>query len=264
MVSLHSFALSPAVPLQSGPQATLPSTSSGLRQHFSSPCKARNVRKSPQFISIPGQNNKCQQLLDCLNNLLSHQQSPSLSHGESSASQPQLNNHTLDALPEYQSAPGDCIQHNIPDDDNYFPNTENNFTTPVKTSCHSDNWKKVIPILVEPFVQYITWMISKPIPLPSLVISFCVQECALKKNMLICLYFDHTYAHYTCAIVPLTCTLDFCCITVHSYKCSSHTQVLLCCSPFPTASSQPWMAAPWSCFLSIVHGLNDPAMPSMC
>ena len=71
--SASPFLIFPMTPKPApGARAALPSTSRGLGQHFTSPKKKRNPRKSQTLVSIPGQAKKRQRLRDRLNDLLNH------------------------------------------------------------------------------------------------------------------------------------------------------------------------------------------------
>ncbi|KIJ08570.1 hypothetical protein PAXINDRAFT_88681, partial [Paxillus involutus ATCC 200175] len=56
--------------------------------------------------------------------------------------------------------------------------------------CLFNNWKTVIPTLVQPFLQYLMQTLGKPVNIPSSSLSHCAQACELKQTMLICLYFN--------------------------------------------------------------------------
>ncbi|KAI6022997.1 hypothetical protein PISMIDRAFT_115437 [Pisolithus microcarpus 441] len=50
------------------------------------------------------------------------------------------------------------------------------------------NWRVVIPSLIEIFLHYLTWMMGKPISTPPSTMSRCVQACETKTSVVLCLY----------------------------------------------------------------------------
>ena len=179
--------------LYSRQRGTLPSTSTGLGQHFTSPRKVRDARKAKAFVTIPGRHNKRQRLLDRLEDLLNHNAvNPSVSRAPSLPEVPPddgLVSHD-DTLPGTQCGVEDTtgVQYDILND-NVFPDPNCN-PTPATRTHRSDAWKKIVPTMIEPFLQYITQTLGKPAPPPSATISCCQQGCIPKKMTLICLYFD--------------------------------------------------------------------------
>ncbi|KAI5989499.1 hypothetical protein EDD15DRAFT_2108034, partial [Pisolithus albus] len=113
--------------------------------------------------------------------------------------------------------------------DDYYDVLETDVPTPtVKKSSPSSlfqNWKAVIPTLVEIFLSYLTCTMGKPIPTPSSTMSHCLQACETKTSVVVCLYLDH-----------------FRSIPVYSCKCASLPQVLLHHGLFPASPSQPRVA----------------------
>ncbi|KIJ19343.1 hypothetical protein PAXINDRAFT_7830 [Paxillus involutus ATCC 200175] len=83
------------------------------------------------------------------------------------------------------------VEYNIPDDNNDIISALAPASTGNSQPCLFDNWKTVIPTLVQPFLQYLTQMLGKPVNIPSSSISDCAQACELKQTMLVCLYFNH-------------------------------------------------------------------------
>ncbi|KIK99116.1 hypothetical protein PAXRUDRAFT_113887, partial [Paxillus rubicundulus Ve08.2h10] len=54
------------------------------------------------------------------------------------------------------------------------------------------SWKTLIPTFIDPILQYLTWMLGKPVSPPNSMISHCVHlgACEFKKTILICLHFN--------------------------------------------------------------------------
>ena len=130
-----------------GTCSALPSTSKGLGIHFSSPCKARNPKKTQTFVNIPGCETRHQRLLTHLDDLLQKWPANTPAHNGGS-------------IPEaVTSAPESPIHDDAPLDYN-FPEDilDPSDTTPTSVSIatrassnHYENWKKTIPTLIPPF-----------------------------------------------------------------------------------------------------------------
>ncbi|KIK91339.1 hypothetical protein PAXRUDRAFT_149701, partial [Paxillus rubicundulus Ve08.2h10] len=115
----------------------------------------------------------------------------------------------------------------VPDDNNNIISTLAPASTGSSQPCLFNNWKTVIPTLIQPFLQYLMQMLGKPDNIPSSSISHCPQACKLKQTMVLCLYFDHKSPFL---------------VTVQTCKCTSLPQVLLYYGLFLMAPSQPCMA----------------------
>ncbi|KIN99430.1 hypothetical protein M404DRAFT_30479 [Pisolithus tinctorius Marx 270] len=198
-----------------GTRRSLPSTSFGLGQHFSSPTKRHNKRKTQTNVIIPGQSAKWQCLLQQLSDLLNHKSSPSpLSTINSPPPEPTI----PDALDDT-----DTIQHS---GDELSPKDVADYSMPsVAVDRLYDNWMAVIPTIIEPYLQYMAETVGKPLITYDKPLSGCQAGCELKHSSLLCLYFDR-----------------FATVTVLSCVCTSLPQLLLHSGLFPTAPSQPRLA----------------------
>ncbi|KAI5997612.1 hypothetical protein F5J12DRAFT_686747, partial [Pisolithus orientalis] len=54
-----------------------------------------------------------------------------------------------------------------------------------------DNWMAVIPMIIEPYLQYMAETVRKPLITYDKPLSGCQAGCELKHSSLLCLYFDH-------------------------------------------------------------------------
>ncbi|KIJ59342.1 hypothetical protein HYDPIDRAFT_170842 [Hydnomerulius pinastri MD-312] len=133
-----------------GTRATLPSTATGLGQHFTSPSKAKDKRKSQTYVPIPGHEVKRQRLLGRLDDLLNHktknpQKIPPADLQGPSSSKLAPNE---DKLPQ---ATVDNAEYNAPADEDF---SELNALAPaVNTATRLfQSWKTVIPTLIDPFL----------------------------------------------------------------------------------------------------------------
>ncbi|KIJ09255.1 hypothetical protein PAXINDRAFT_17653 [Paxillus involutus ATCC 200175] len=163
-----------------GTRAALPSTKTGLGQHFSSPHKVKDKQKTQTYVSIPGREHKHQRLLDHMEDLLNHKEN-------FVKSTPLDDNQGLDHSP---SVPHEAegsefhVEYNVPDDNNNIISAPAPASTGSSQPRPFNNWKTVIPTLVQPFLQYLTQTLGKPVNIPSSSISCCAQACELKQTML--------------------------------------------------------------------------------
>ncbi|KAG6374455.1 hypothetical protein JVT61DRAFT_4497 [Boletus reticuloceps] len=208
-----------------GTRAALPSTTTGLGQHFTSPRRACDPKKSQQYVTIPGCHNKRQRLLNRLEELLNHK-NDLISHPDPGSSAGHLEDSKFpddDPPRAFDDADDDTMFHTEDDD-----NVGDVQTIPAAQSYaprQSEKWKALIPTLIDPYLQYITRTMGKPTPMPTLTLSCCKRGCVPKSVGLVCLYYDH-----------------FSTVTVHSCQCASLPQVLMHAGLFPTAPSQPRLA----------------------
>ncbi|KIK12771.1 hypothetical protein PISMIDRAFT_120274 [Pisolithus microcarpus 441] len=180
-------------------------------------------------VSIPGRNNKHQRLLKQLEDLLNptQQAKSGTAHDPAATTNPESDTAGGDNVPSESLGIVDGPEFKVSDD--YYDVLETSTPTPtVKKSSPSSlfqNWKAVIPTLVETFLSYLTRTMGKPISTPPSTMSHCMQGCETKTSVVICLYFDH-----------------FCSIPVYLCKCASPPQVLLHHRLFPASPSQPHIA----------------------
>lgn len=166
-----------------GIRHALPSTMLGMGQHFSSPKKRWDKRKTQTIVTIPGQSAKRQQLLQQLNDLFDHKMSSPL---PSRTTSPPPEGDVTDALD------GTMIQH--PGDEPVLEDTTSDYPAPsIAASWLYDSWTAVIPTIIEPFLQYLTEMIGKPLTSHDSVLFSChgTATCEPKHSSILCLYFDH-------------------------------------------------------------------------
>ncbi|KAG6374277.1 hypothetical protein JVT61DRAFT_4299 [Boletus reticuloceps] len=134
----------------SAARATLPSKSSGLGQHYTSPCKTKGPKKTQTHVVIPGCASKRQQLIGRLKELLRDDQSAP-SQASSAATPDPVSNH-VDESP----LPADNLSQFFEEDNHQAPPSPSLITVAKARSRHSTSWKAVIPTLVESYLQYIS------------------------------------------------------------------------------------------------------------
>lgn len=168
---------------QPGTCRALPSTMHGMGQQFSSPKKWRDKRKTQTSVTIPGQSAKRQQLLQQLNNLFNHKSS---SPPPSGANSPLLEEDITDTLDDTQ-----MIEHLA---DELTPeDTTSNYSAPsMAVNRLYDSWTAVIPTIIEPFLQYLSETIGRPLTSCDGPLFSCHASgtCEPKRSSLLCLYFN--------------------------------------------------------------------------
>jgi len=155
----------------------------GMGQQFSSPKKRRDKRKTQINVTIPGQSAKRQRLLQQLNNLFDHNSSSPPPSGTNS---PPLEENVVDTLDGTQT-----IQH--PADEPTLEDVASNYSAPsMAVGQLYDSWMAVIPTIIEPFLQYLTETIRKPLTNHDNLLFGChgTGICEPKHSSLLCLYFD--------------------------------------------------------------------------
>ncbi|KAG1735673.1 uncharacterized protein EDB91DRAFT_1348200 [Suillus paluster] len=204
--------------------------SSGLGQHFVSPRKARDKRKTQVLVKLPGAELKRRRLLSQMQRLMDPTSSkPGRSLGTTlegpsgEADNINLTNDFDFAGAEVETA--HAVSSDRPADSETSPSKRR--TLPDKsTGTLYANWKKLIPTLVDPQLKYYARTLGQALETTHNVISACgTLSCAQRRTSILCLFFDR-----------------FISIDVLSCECSSLPQVLLHHGLFPTAPSQPRMA----------------------
>ena len=162
--------------------------------HFSSPCKARNKKKTSTVVNIPGHASKCQKLRDELQALLA----------PPPFEPPVSENHVFQAASP--SPKPTELQENLPMEleDTSFK-TEVHCDSPavecICTSCSTSslcaNWKAIIPTIIKLFINYTAATLSKPLSVLGSSISSCAAHCQEQKSTaVLCLCFDCKYLQY--------------------------------------------------------------------
>jgi len=169
-----------------GTRRALPSTTLGMGQQFSSPKKRRDKRKTQTSVTIPGQSAKRQRLLQQLNDLFDHKSSSPPPSGTNS---PPPEEDVADTLDGTQT-----IEH--PADEPTPERDTRNYSAPsMAVGRLYDSWTTVIPTIIEPFLQYLTETIGKPLTSHDDPLFGChaTGTCELKRSSLLCLYFDRAF-----------------------------------------------------------------------
>jgi len=164
----------------SGTQAALPSTTKGLGHHFASPHKKRNPQKTQTFVSFPGQVNKCQCLLNRLDNLFNHKtacESPGCEAG-------------LDAAPENFTLEMEVIENMVQEADDHEPTDCPPLLQQACLDHLFSHWKSVISTIFCPYLEYLGEMLGRLLTWHPSSLSACLQDCNKWSTNITCLYFD--------------------------------------------------------------------------
>ena len=106
-----------------------------------------------------------------------------------------------------------------------------------------DQWKKVLPQLVQSLLSYISTTLGKKWITVTNVASQCRQpgSCTIRNKEVLCLFLSRKW----CCHIPtnaLTSLVDFETLEIISCECQDVLQTLVCNGLFPTSPSQPRMA----------------------
>jgi hypothetical protein len=105
-------------------------------------------------------------------------------------------------------------------------------------------WLKLLPSLVESFLSYLNFSTGRVVTPVGDLCSQCTQAgCQSKSAKITCLYFDRKCVNPNSIAIPEICLVDFRTIQVTGCLCQTLPQVLVANGLFPTAPSQPRMAA---------------------
>ncbi|KAG2739058.1 hypothetical protein P692DRAFT_20756820 [Suillus brevipes Sb2] len=191
---------------------------SGLGQHFVSPRKARDKRKTQTLVALPGAQLKRRHLLAQMQRLMDPTSSQTVCSPRTTLGSPS----------------GEADDMNIPNDFD-FAGAEDQTSEEVFSERRTDieasprkrrilpdkstdtlyaNWQKLVPTLIDPQLSYYARTLGQALEKTHDVISACgTHTCAYKRTNMLCLFFDSNLA-----------------------------QVLLHHGLFPTSPSQPRMA----------------------
>jgi len=173
-----------------GSCCALPSTTMGMGQHFLTPKKQRNKKKTQTCVVLLGQSAKWQCLLQHLNDLFNNKPS----------CKPPLSPSSVHLL-EYG-----IVNPSSPVDDTTFLTDEpshednNDFSVPGGNTVDqlSYSWSMVIPTITESYLHYLTVSIGKPLSAHDMSLCHCQGDCEPKHSTLLCLYFNHMSLTLAC------------------------------------------------------------------
>lgn len=178
--------------MSSTSRGSLVSASTGVGQHFSTPPRKRDKRKTQIIAHIPGQSTKRARLLSELTALLEHPSQTATPQSISTSSMPDGN---IQADTTFTSEFTDEIASDI----HWHEASPRSSDAPHRrdptdsSSRLSKRWQNVIPTIVGPYVKYLTQTLGKPLVTSNTVLSGCSREpCERKRASIVCLYFDRT------------------------------------------------------------------------
>jgi len=124
-----------------------------------------------------------------------------------------------------------------------FPRKSRGFLPNNDAHRLSDQWKKVLPELVESLLLYISTTLGKKWITVTDVAPECRQpsSCTVRKREVLCLFLCREWWFHILT-TALTSLADFETLHVFSCECQDVLQTLVCNSLFPTSPSQPRVA----------------------
>ena len=176
--------------MSSTSRGSLVSSSTGVGQHFSSPHKKRDKRKTQTVAHIPGQSTKRARLLSELTALLEQPSQTATPQSIPTSSTP---NGNVEPDIMFSSKFTDEMARGIHEAPPQAPEAPRHRDLTVSSSRLSKRWQNVIPTMVEPYVKYLTQTLGKPLVTSNTILSGCSREpCERKRASIVCLYFDRT------------------------------------------------------------------------
>ncbi|KAG1853791.1 hypothetical protein C8R48DRAFT_776949 [Suillus tomentosus] len=206
--------------------------SSGLGQHFVSPRKTRDKRKTQTLVEFPGAELRRRRLLNQMQRLMNPTSSPT-GHPPTAPGSPSVEAEVNNMLDDLDFVDVGSVEvemskessSDMPSNSEILPQKRRILPDKSAEALYG-NWRKVIPTLVDPQLKYYARTLGQALEKTHDVISACgTHSCVQKTTNMLCLFFDR-----------------FVTIHVLSCECSSLPQVLLHHGLFPTAPSQPRMA----------------------
>ncbi|KAF8124776.1 hypothetical protein EV363DRAFT_1177524 [Boletus edulis] len=216
------------MPPRPGTRRAQPSTGS-LGRQFDSPKRPRNKQYTRRLVKIPGQAARHQAHIERLDQLL----------GRTNGSVPQSpvvrSTDSLETVQEesYEFSVGDdapsCDM--VIEEEDHLKAASEVISIPSKPHTRRIlpdqtaerlycNWRALLPMLVQPYLEYSTRTLGKALETLPAIMSRCKHiPCERKSNQVLCLLFD-----------------------LASCKCATLPQILLYFGLFPTSPSQPNMA----------------------
>ena len=165
-----------------------PITTKGLGQHFTSPRKPQNKKKTSNALLVPGQASKWRKLLDELNDLLEARTSEPSPSGIAKAASPPLQHEELLEAP---TEPEDISF--IDDDQPCIATTEHTRTSRHAASTISmyAGWKALILTIINPFLKYTAATLGQPLVMLGSRLHSCTSQCLDQKlTSIFCLFLD--------------------------------------------------------------------------
>jgi hypothetical protein len=172
--------------------------SSGLGQHFVSPRKARDKRKTQTLVEFPGAELRRRRLLAQMQRLMdptlpNSGYSPGIALGSTSGGVANAN--TPNEL-EFAGTDFEMLEESSSDRPvNLESSPHKRRILPDKsTDTLYTNWHRLIPTLVDPQLQYYARTLGQALERTQDVISACgTLSCAQKRTNLLCLFFNSKY-----------------------------------------------------------------------
>ena len=172
-----------------------PITTRGLGQHFTSPLKKHDKKKSWLSAPVPGNVSKWRKLNDELEALLAtpfeHKRPPpTITIVDASVSPILREEEPLEGSP---MEPEDLPILSDGEDASHSTTAQNTHTTrPTARSISAcAGWKALIPTIVNPFLKYTAATVRQPLVALGPCLSSCTSSCQEQKvTAVLCLFFD--------------------------------------------------------------------------
>ena len=169
--------------LPPGSRCALLSTTAGMGQHFSTPKKRRNKKKTQAHVILPGHSAKQQHLLQHLDDIFNNK-----------SCEPLLSPPTVfspdDGIIDPSSPVDDTLFQHLADEPRHEDIISSDSVWSITADRLYESWSTVIPTIIESYLCYLTDTIGKPLLTHDASLHNCHRDCEPKRSSLLCLYFD--------------------------------------------------------------------------
>jgi len=168
------------------------STTAGMGQHFSTPKKRRNKKKTQAHVILPGHSTKRQRLLQHLDDIF---------NDKSCEPEPPSSPPTVfspdDGIIDPSSPVDDTLFQHLADEPPHEDVIGSDSVRSITADRLYESWSMVIPTIIESYLRYLTDTIGKPLSMHDTLLHNCHGDCEPKCSSLLCLYFDRASLTFT-------------------------------------------------------------------
>lgn len=174
--------------------------SSGLGQHFVSPWKPRDKRKTQTLVEFPGAELRRRRLLNKMQWLMNPTSSPT-GHPPTAPGSPSVEAEVNNMPDDLDFVDVGSVEvemskessSDMPSNSEILPQKQHILPNKLAEALYG-NWRKVIPTLVDPQLKYYTRTLGQALEKMHDVISACgTHSCVQKTTNMLCLFFDSKF-----------------------------------------------------------------------
>lgn len=179
--------------------------SSGLGQHFVSPRKPRDKRKTQTLVEFPGAELRRRRLLNQMQRLMNPTSSPT-GHSPTARGSPSVEAEVNNMPDDLDFVDVGSVEvemskessSDMPSNSEILPQKRRILPDKSADALYG-NWRKVIPTLVDPQLKYYARTLGQALEKTHEVISACgTHSCIRKTTNMLCLFFDSKFLSVWC------------------------------------------------------------------